>query len=113
PLAVPRLRRWLPVLLLTSSPCPTTVTHFKPDYVVFITQRSNHLDLACVEAKSSINKHIFANSGFVKLGQEMRWMLNKLVVKGVKNPVVGSILISGFQMQTNKMDTIDVGVYQM
>lgn len=43
----------------------------------------------------------------------MRWMLNKLVVKGVKNPVVGSILISGFQMQTNKMDTIDVGVYQM
>lgn len=43
----------------------------------------------------------------------MRWMLNKLVQEGVGRPVVGGILISGFHMQTYKMELIDVGVYRM
>ncbi|KAI8641058.1 hypothetical protein BD408DRAFT_444635 [Parasitella parasitica] len=88
-------------------------TQFKPDYVIFITQRSNRLDLSCVEAKSPINKHTFPKSDLVKLGQEMRWMLNKLVMEGVEKPVVGGILISGFQIQTYKMELIDIGVYRM
>ncbi|KAG2202175.1 hypothetical protein INT46_007690, partial [Mucor plumbeus] len=89
-------------------------THFKPDYVIFITQRSHRLDLSCAEAKSPINNRIiFPKSDLVKLGQEMRWMLNKLVREGVGKPVVGGILVTGFQTQTYKMELIDIGVYRM
>ncbi|KAI7855917.1 hypothetical protein BDC45DRAFT_80354 [Circinella umbellata] len=57
----------------------TTITYapFKPDYVIFITKRSNRLDLTCAEAKSRINNHVFPKSDLVKPGQEMRWMVNK------------------------------------
>ncbi|KAI9473770.1 MAG: hypothetical protein EXX96DRAFT_541437 [Benjaminiella poitrasii] len=85
---------------------------FKPDYVVFITQRSHRLDLLCAEAKSPVST-IFPKSDLVKVGQEMRWMLNRLVREGVRNPVVGGIVISGFQVQTYKMELIDNGVYRI
>ena len=40
-------------------------------------------------------------------------MLNKLVREGVGKPVVGGILVTGFQTQTYKMELIDIGVYRM
>lgn len=43
----------------------------------------------------------------------MRWVLNKLVMEGIGKPVVGGILISRFQIQTYKMELIDIGVYRM
>ncbi|KAI9365691.1 hypothetical protein BD770DRAFT_438926 [Pilaira anomala] len=49
----------------------------------------------------------------MKLGQEMRWMMNWLVCKGVAKPVVGSILVSGFRILTYKMDLTDNDIYQM
>lgn len=86
---------------------------FKPDYVLFVLQRSQRLDLTCVEAKSPSNRSVFPKSDLVKIGQEMRWMYNKLVVEGVQNPVVGDILISGYDMFTFKMDMIDDSVYRL
>lgn len=84
---------------------------FKPYYVLFITQQSHRLNLTCAEAKSPSNCAVFPKSGLVKTGQEMRWMFNKLVRAGVQNPVVGGILISGYDMHTFKMDMVDDSIY--
>ncbi|KAI8878021.1 hypothetical protein K501DRAFT_196897, partial [Backusella circina FSU 941] len=86
-------------------------THFKPDYVIVIIQRSNCLYLACTEANLSLNKHTFPKPDLIKLAQEMRRILNKLVLEGVEKPVVGGILISGLQIQTFKIKLIDDGIY--
>ncbi|CEP13917.1 hypothetical protein [Parasitella parasitica] len=62
---------------------------FKPDYVLFVTQRSHCLDLiTSAEAKSPSNRAVFPKSDLVRTGQEMRWMFTKLVRERVQNPVV-------------------------
>ncbi|KAI9273292.1 hypothetical protein EDC94DRAFT_510795, partial [Helicostylum pulchrum] len=44
-------------------------------------------------------------SDLVKLGQEMRWALNKLIREGIhQNPVVGCVLLCGFDMYTFKIE---------
>ena len=86
---------------------------FKPDYVVFVTQRTHRIDLTCAEAKAPGNTATFPRSDLVKLGQEMRWMLNRLVTEGVHWPVVGGILIRGFNMTIYKMQVTNPGTYAM
>lgn len=86
---------------------------FKPNYVLFVTQRSYRLDLTCAEAKSPSNRAVFPKSDLLKTGQEMRWMFNKLVREGIQNPVVGGILISGYDMHTFKMDMVDDSIYRL
>jgi hypothetical protein len=73
-------------------------SHFKPDHAVFVKQRSLRLDLSCAEAKSPVNTAIFPKSDLVKIGQEMKWMLNKIIREGVEMPVVGGVLATGFNM---------------
>ncbi|KAI9005453.1 hypothetical protein CLU79DRAFT_781547 [Phycomyces nitens] len=86
---------------------------FKPDYAVFVKQRSLRLDLLCAEAKSPVNTAVFPKSDLVKIAQEMKWMLNKLVREGVEAPVVGGVLVNGFTIYTFKMELIDSGIYRM
>ncbi|KAG1373432.1 hypothetical protein G6F61_010186 [Rhizopus arrhizus] len=73
-------------------------SHFKPAYAVFVKQRSLRLDLSCAEAKSPVNTAIFPKSDLVKIGQEMKWMLNKIIREGVEMPVVGGVPATGFNM---------------
>lgn len=87
--------------------------HFKPDYAIFVKQRSLRLDLSCAEAKSPVNTAVFPKSDLIKIAQEMKWMLNKLVREGVETPVVGGVLITGFTMYTFKMELIDASIYRM
>lgn len=88
-------------------------TNFKPDYVVFVKQRSQRFDLTCAEAKSPTNTAVFPKSDLVKISQEMKWMANKLIREGVEMPVVGGVLAVGFNMFTYKMELIDAGIYRM
>lgn len=56
---------------------------------------------------------MFPKSDLVKIAQEMKWMLNKLVREGVEMLVVGGVLITGFTMYTFKMELIDASIYRM
>ena len=49
----------------------------------------------------------------MNLGQEMRWMINRLVAEDVHWPVVGGILISGFDMAIYKMQVTNPSTYLM
>lgn len=60
-----------------------------------------------------MNKTAFPKSDTVKIGQEMKWMLNRLIREGVEKPVVCGILIIGFSMITYKMELVEEGIYQM
>ncbi|KAI9494394.1 hypothetical protein BDB00DRAFT_787231 [Zychaea mexicana] len=88
----------------------TQTYQYKSDYVLFVTHR---LDLACAEVKSLTGNHTFPKSDLVKIGQEMRWMINKLVREGVNKPMVGGVQISGFKMYTYKMDIISTAAYRL
>lgn len=88
--------------------------HFKPDYAIFVKQRSLRLDLSCAKAKSPVNTAMFLESDLVEIAQEMKWMRRKLVKEGVERPVVGGVLITGFTMYTFKMELIDASIiYKM
>lgn len=69
-----------------------------------MSQKAQRLDLTIAEAKSPNNRSAFPKSDLVKLGQEMRWALNKLIREGVQNPVVGGVLLCGFDMYTFKIE---------
>lgn len=86
---------------------------FKPDYVVFLSQRSSRLDLACAEVKPPANTSTYPKSDLVKLGQEMKLMLNKMLKEGVEVPVVGGVLVSGFIMRTYKLELVTAKCYIM
>ncbi|CAO3607725.1 unnamed protein product [Mucor hiemalis] len=43
----------------------------------------------------------------------MKWMLNSIVRKGVEMPVVGGVLVTGFNKYTFKMELIDNAIYRM
>jgi hypothetical protein len=52
-------------------------------------------------------------SDLVKIGKEMRLMLNVLVCLGVPNPSVGGILVQGRQISTFKFDVVAPKLYRM
>ncbi|KAI8140898.1 hypothetical protein BJV82DRAFT_194512 [Fennellomyces sp. T-0311] len=86
---------------------------FKPDYIVFIAQKAARFDITCAEAKSPSNSRAtFPRSDFTKLGLELKWMINTLVRNGIQDPVVGGVLIRGFELSTYKMELSHPGVYR-
>lgn len=52
-------------------------------------------------------------SDLVKIGKEMRSMLNALIRIGVTNPSIGGILIQGSHVSTYKFDIIAPKIYRM
>ncbi|KAI7847469.1 hypothetical protein BDC45DRAFT_562282 [Circinella umbellata] len=90
-------------------------TLFKPDFVVFMQHRQDRYGLAVSEIKSpcNANSNNVIESDRVKMGREMKWMLNDLLKKGVHDPVVGGILLEGYKMKTYKMDLRYPQVYRM
>lgn len=68
---------------------------FKPDYIAFVKIRSTRHDLAIAEVKPTNGRSGKPPSDFVKLGQQMKVMLNNLINYQVVAPVVCGILVEG------------------
>ncbi|KAG0176232.1 hypothetical protein DFQ28_009010 [Apophysomyces sp. BC1034] len=62
---------------------------------------------------SSLLTQQLSESNLVNIGKEMEWMMNRLVQRGVQEPVIGGILVQGFKMMTYKMNLQFPNVYRM
>lgn len=70
---------------------------FKPDYIAFVKIRSTRHDLTIAEMKPTGASSSRLPSDLVKLGQQMKVMLNKLIGYIAASPVVCGILVEGEQ----------------
>lgn len=68
---------------------------FKPDYAAYCRIRNHRFDLTVAEFKPPNGRAGSLISDKVKLGQQMKVMINKLIKHQVSHPVVGSILVEG------------------
>ncbi|KAG2219619.1 hypothetical protein INT45_011344 [Circinella minor] len=89
--------------------------NYKPDFVVFVSHRNDRYDIAVSEVKppSNANSNNVVESDLVKIGKEMKWMINNLIKRGIENPVVCGILLQGFVLTTYKMDLLYPKIYRM
>ncbi|KAG1109267.1 hypothetical protein G6F42_015707 [Rhizopus arrhizus] len=66
---------------------------YKPDLVSFYNQRNKRFDLVVAENKPRVNLSYCLPSDSVKLGQQMKVMMNRLVACHIPNPTAGSLCI--------------------
>ncbi|EIE79722.1 hypothetical protein RO3G_04427 [Rhizopus delemar RA 99-880] len=86
---------------------------FKPDYIAYVKTRSTRHDLTIAEVKptgASLGK---PPSDLVKLGQQMKLMLNNLISNKIPSSVVCGILVEGKNCSLYKMDIIGHSFYRM
>ncbi|CDH49760.1 predicted protein [Lichtheimia corymbifera JMRC:FSU:9682] len=88
---------------------------FKPDFIVFVTQSSKQFNVGAAEIKppGKANSTNNGESDRVKLGHEMKAMLDDLISYGVESPVVGGISLEGCSMSTYKMSLDHPQVYKL
>ncbi|KAI7880801.1 uncharacterized protein EV154DRAFT_450611 [Mucor mucedo] len=86
---------------------------FKPDYVAYVRTRSTRHDLTIAEVKPTESSSRKPPSDLVKLGQQMKLMLNNLVSYKIPNPVVCGILVEGKKCSLYKMDIVGPAFYRM
>ncbi|ORE10872.1 hypothetical protein BCV72DRAFT_198731, partial [Rhizopus microsporus var. microsporus] len=70
----------------------------KPGYAAYIKIRNTRYDIAIAEVKPTSNRSSKLPSNLVKLGQQMKIMVNNLVNDHVPVPVVCGILVEGKQL---------------
>ncbi|KAI7854488.1 hypothetical protein BDC45DRAFT_535502 [Circinella umbellata] len=89
--------------------------NFKADFVVFVSYRNDRYDIAVSEVKPRLNANTnnVVESDLVKIGKEMKWMINNLIKCGTENPVVWSILLQGFVLTTYKINLLYPKIYYM
>ncbi|KAG2219614.1 hypothetical protein INT45_011339 [Circinella minor] len=89
--------------------------NYKPDFVVFVSHRNDRYDIAVSEVKppSNSNSNNVVESNLVKMGKEMKWVINNLIKRGIENPVVCGILLQGFALTTYKMNLVYPKVYRI
>ncbi|KAG0173133.1 hypothetical protein DFQ30_008805 [Apophysomyces sp. BC1015] len=87
--------------------------HYKPDLLVSATCGSFPLAIVVGEFKSPLYNSNQTESDQVKLGKEMRSMINDLVVKGTPDPAVCGVLVQGFDMSTFVMDLPSPKLYRL
>lgn len=68
---------------------------FKPDYIAFVKTRSNRYDLTIAEVKPMDAHSGKPPSDLVKLGQQMKVMINNLIAHKISSPAVCGILVEG------------------
>lgn len=85
----------------------------KPDLLVSSTCGSLPLALVIGEFKPPNHNSNQTESDLVKLGKEMRVMINDLVTKGVPEPVVCGILVQEFDMSFFVMDLVSPKLYRL
>ncbi|KAG0179965.1 hypothetical protein DFQ29_001442, partial [Apophysomyces sp. BC1021] len=86
---------------------------FKPDYVAYVQKWRNRYDVLVAEFKPINRRNNRPPSDLVKLGQQMKIMINSIVKADISSPVVCGILVEGYQCSTYKMDLPFPGVYRM
>ncbi|ORY99348.1 hypothetical protein BCR43DRAFT_226812 [Syncephalastrum racemosum] len=85
----------------------------KPDFVVYVQPSNAHHDIMVGEVKPPNASISQAESDLVKIGKELRLMLNRLILLGTPDPVVCGILVEGFNMTTFTMDLPAPQLYRM
>lgn len=82
---------------------------------MFVTQSSKQFNVGAAEIKppGKANSTNNGESDRVKLGHEMKAMLDDLISYGVESPVVGGILLEGCSMSTYKMSLDHPQVYKL
>ena len=80
-----------------------------------MSYRNDRYDIAVSEVKprSNANTNNVVESDLVKIGKEMKWMINNLIKRGTENPVVCGILLQGFVLTTYKMNLLYPKIYHM
>ncbi|KAI9270467.1 hypothetical protein BDA99DRAFT_416573, partial [Phascolomyces articulosus] len=85
------------------------------DYIGSYTSTTDEtFDLLAVEVKppqKSSNHQL--QSDYVKVGKEMKEMVDRLVKKGISNPITCGILVEGYEMRTYSLQLVADGVYLM
>ncbi|KAI7861271.1 hypothetical protein BDF14DRAFT_2000049 [Spinellus fusiger] len=95
------------------NPLNKDIRKFKPDYIAYIKTRSTRHDITVAEFKPVGTHSGKPPSDLVKLGQQMKTMLNDLISHKVGNPVVCGILVQGKVCSLYKMDLIAPRFYRM
>ncbi|CAO3673182.1 unnamed protein product [Rhizopus stolonifer] len=86
---------------------------FKPDYVAYMRTRSTRHDLTVAEVKPTGVSSGKPPSDLVKLGQQMKVMLNNLISHKIPSPITCGILVEGKNCSLYKMDLIGQSFYRM
>ncbi|CAO3699003.1 unnamed protein product [Rhizopus stolonifer] len=86
---------------------------FKPDYIAYAKTRSTRHDITIAEVKPTHSRSGKPPSDLVKLGQQMKVMLNNLISHKVTDPIVCDILVKGKTCSLYKMDIIAPHFYRM
>ncbi|ORY89231.1 hypothetical protein BCR43DRAFT_500114 [Syncephalastrum racemosum] len=87
----------------------------KADYVVYHPAPDQNIyDLITFEVKPpEKSSEAQTESDFVKVGKEMKTALDCLIDLGLENPVVGGVLVKGYEATTFKLQLEAEGVYFM
>ncbi|KAG0171396.1 hypothetical protein DFQ28_001064 [Apophysomyces sp. BC1034] len=84
----------------------------KPDFAANVKAPNSWISVVVCEFKRPGFSPCF-ESDLVKIGKEMRTMLNYLIRLGVPSPSVGGILIQGRQITTFQFDIVAPKLYRM
>ncbi|KAI9496431.1 hypothetical protein BDB00DRAFT_892354 [Zychaea mexicana] len=88
-------------------------TQMKPDWLNYIRPWHMKIDITACEVKPPSKQRNGEHSDFVKLGLEMRGMLNKMLdIIEVEDAMVFGILVEGYHITTYAMD-LKAQVYHM
>ncbi|CAO3614805.1 unnamed protein product [Cunninghamella echinulata] len=85
---------------------------YKPDWALYIRPWNERFDLAICELKTVNNMNRGIISDFVKLGRQIKMMMDDLILASVDGVVTG-ILVNGNMMYTYVMDPQYDGIYRM
>ncbi|OAD01816.1 hypothetical protein MUCCIDRAFT_111155 [Mucor lusitanicus CBS 277.49] len=85
---------------------------YKPDFKVFTQILNKKLMLVVTEIKPPTS-HSSVESDTVKLGRQMKYCFNQLVLSGVPSPVVCGLKFDGFFMETYAMDMTAPKIYRI
>ncbi|KAF7720725.1 hypothetical protein EC973_006240 [Apophysomyces ossiformis] len=86
---------------------------FKPDWVAFVKPWFKRFDLGVCEVKPPGAKNAGVFSDYVKLGFEMKEMLNSLIKEGLDDARVCGFLVKGYNIDTYVMDLQHPPIYRM
>ncbi|KAG1057487.1 hypothetical protein G6F43_000686 [Rhizopus delemar] len=86
---------------------------FKPDYIAYVKTRSTRYDPTIAKVKPTSANPGKPPSDLVKLGQQMKVMLNNLISYKISSSVVCGILVEGKDCSLYKMDIIGQSFYRM
>lgn len=85
---------------------------YKPDFGIYVNGLSQRFEVVVGEFKAP-KGHCQGESDTIKIGKEMRTMINRLITIGVEDPVVCGVLVSKGCLSTYKMELRGPKLYVM